>query len=62
MPSREPQATKPVEWVGSALDDLRAFPEEVRREFGQALYEAQIGGKHPSAKPLAGFGGPASWR
>ena len=24
------------------------------REIGQALYEAQIGGKHPAAKPLRG--------
>jgi phage-related protein len=47
---------KPVIWVSSSLDDLRALPVEVRREFGQALYEAQIGGRHPSAKPLSGFG------
>jgi phage-related protein/predicted XRE-type DNA-binding protein len=39
------------------LDDLRGFPREVRRDLGQALFEAQIGGKHPAAKPLSGFGG-----
>lgn len=54
LPSISP---KPIEWVGSTLDDLRSFPADVRREFGQALYEAQIGGKHPAAKPLSGFGG-----
>lgn len=50
-------APKPIEWVGSSLDDLRGFPREVRRDFGQALFEAQCGGRHPAAKPLSGFGG-----
>jgi phage-related protein len=50
-------APRPIEWVGSSLDDLRAFPREVRRDVGQALLEAQTGGRHPSAKPLSGFGG-----
>jgi phage-related protein len=51
------RAMKPVVWVGSAKDDLVAFPEEVRGAIGYALYEAQKGNKHPSAKPLHGFGG-----
>jgi phage-related protein len=37
-----------------ARDDLKAFPGDVVREIGHALYVAQIGGKHPSAKPLTG--------
>jgi phage-related protein len=49
-----PADEKPVEWVGSARDDLKAFPGDVVREIGHALYVAQIGGKHPSAKPLTG--------
>ena len=44
-------------WVGTTLDDLRAFPEEVRREMGHALHLAQIGDKSPEAKPLRGFKG-----
>jgi phage-related protein len=48
---------KPVRWVGSSKDDLRRFPEEVRRRVGGALWEAQIGNKAPYAKPLKGFGG-----
>jgi phage-related protein len=44
-------------WVGSSQDDLRAFPEEARRAVGFALRFAQNGDKHPSAKPLKGFGG-----
>ncbi|MEL6353122.1 MAG: type II toxin-antitoxin system RelE/ParE family toxin [Cyanobacteria bacterium J06627_28] len=48
---------KAVEWVGSSLDDLREFPEEVQRLVGFALYLAQQGEKHPDAKPLKGFKG-----
>jgi len=46
-----------VKWVSSSLADLRAFPKGVRRTLGQALDDAQCGAKHPSAKPLKGFGG-----
>jgi phage-related protein len=48
---------KPIEWVGSALKDMRAMPEDVQDAFGFALYMAQCGGKHPDAKPLKGFSG-----
>jgi phage-related protein len=46
-----------VVWVGSSLEDLRAFPEEVQQTMGYALYLAQVGDKHPDAKPLKGFSG-----
>jgi phage-related protein len=48
---------KPLGWIGSAKNDLLAFPADVVRELGYALYEAQKSGKHVSAKPLKGFGG-----
>jgi phage-related protein len=48
---------KPVLWIGSSLRDLRAMPDEVRRDIGQALYAAQQGETDPAAKPLKGFGG-----
>ncbi len=48
---------KPVEWIGSSLDDLKDFPDEVQQVVGYALYIAQCGDKHPSAKPLKGFKG-----
>jgi phage-related protein len=48
---------KRVEWVGSSRRDLRIFPKGVRLVFGQALFDAQLGDKHPAAKPLKGFGG-----
>jgi phage-related protein len=53
----EPKTPKPVFWVGSSKKDLRAFPKAVRLTVGQALFDAQTGGKHPDAKPLKGFGG-----
>ncbi len=48
---------KLVEWVGSSLDDLREFPQEVQQMMGYALYLAQCGEKHDSVRPLKGFKG-----
>jgi phage-related protein len=48
---------KHLEFIGSSRDDLRRFPKEVRIVMGTALNSAQLGGKHPAAKPLKGFGG-----
>lgn len=53
----EPQKIKSLLWVGSSKKDLKAFPAEVRSAMGFALYQAQLGRKPASAKPLAGFGG-----
>ena len=48
---------KPVRWIGSSKADVSAFPEDVKRRVGGAIWEAQIGLKAPFAKPLKGFGG-----
>lgn len=48
---------KPVNWVGSSREDMRAFPAQVQRNMGWALQMAQLGGKHPDAKPWRGFRG-----
>lgn len=48
---------KSLVWVATSLEDLKTFPDEVRRVIGYALYLAQSGQKHPDAKPLKGFGG-----
>jgi phage-related protein len=53
----EPKAPKPVFWVASSKKDLKKFPRGVRQTFGQALFDAQTGDKHPDAKPLKGFKG-----
>jgi phage-related protein len=50
---------KPVRWVGGSKADISSFPTPVRLRIGGALWEAQIGGKAPYAKPLKGFGSGA---
>jgi len=55
----EEKMIKEVRFVGSALDDLRNFPEAVKQDIGYALFQAQKGEKPLSAKPLHGFGGAA---
>lgn len=42
-------------WVGDCLRKLKGFPEEVRDEIGYALYLAQCGDQHPSAKRMKGI-------
>ncbi len=56
------QPRKPLKWLGSAKRDLDAMPEDVKDIFGYALDLAQVGSKHPDAKPLAGFGSAACWK
>ena len=43
-------------WIGSSLEDLKEFPEEVQDEMGHGLYLAQMGERHMHAKTLSGFG------
>jgi phage-related protein len=47
---------KPVRWIGSSRQDLRKFPDDVKRRIGFALLEAQTGRKAAYAKPMKGFG------
>jgi phage-related protein len=48
---------KPLRWIAGSREDVKAFPKDVRRDIGFALDAAQNSEKHPSAKPLQGFGG-----
>lgn len=43
---------KPVEFLGSALDDLRAFPLSARREAGHQLDQVQHGQEPDDWKPM----------
>ena len=52
-----PRSLRRVRLVGSSRRDLRALPKGVRQKIGFALYFAQHGQKHESAKPLKAFGG-----
>ena len=51
------KSQKPAYFMGSSRDDIREFPEEVRRVMGVAINDAQNGEEHPNAKALRGFGG-----
>jgi phage-related protein len=48
--------SKPVEFRGSALDDLRAFPEAARREAGYQLDQIQHGREPDDWKPMSTVG------
>ena len=43
-------------WLVDSLATMKAFPPAVRQKLGFALYQAQIGKQHESAKMLHGFG------
>jgi phage-related protein len=44
--------SKPVEFRGSALGDLRGFPEAARREAGYQLDQVQHGREPDDWKPM----------
>lgn len=48
---------RPLEFIGSALKDLRQFPEKVRRQVGYDLDIVQSGETPLSAKSLKGLSG-----
>ncbi|MHB1566064.1 MAG: type II toxin-antitoxin system RelE/ParE family toxin [Acidiferrobacter sp.] len=47
---------KPVEFRGSALEDLRAFPPEARREAGHQIDHVQNGRDPDDWKPIPTIG------
>ena len=47
---------KEIVWMGSSLEDLCEFPEDVQDEVGYALYQAQLGRTVKNAKQLTGIG------
>ena len=49
-------ALKPVEFRGSALDDLRSFPVAARREAGHQLDQVQRGDDADDWKPIPSLG------
>ena len=48
---------KPIVWMGSSLDDLKALSEKPRRDLGFALSAVQVGEYPDNAKPMKGLGG-----
>lgn len=49
-------AGKPLFFVGAALEDLRAFPDEARLEAGHQLYRVQLGQMPNDWKPMSSVG------
>ena len=47
---------KKLTWFGDSLDKVKAFPPPVQDDIGYALFVAQMGKTHHSAKPLHGLG------
>ena len=47
---------KPLTWVGSSLDDVRAFPDDARREAGFQLSRVQQGLLPSDGKPMKTVG------
>jgi phage-related protein len=50
------ERAKPVEFRGSALNDLRAFPAAARREAGHQIDRVQQGGTPDDWKPMSTVG------
>ena len=50
------RSDKPLHWVGSALDDLRAFPANARRQAGYQLRRVQSGVMPDDWKPMSAVG------
>lgn len=50
---REPRS---IDWRGSALDDLRQFPEDVRSAAGRELRKVQFGENPADFKSISNWG------
>jgi phage-related protein len=50
-----PEQPRRLVWLVDSLDTLKSFPPAVQQKLGFALYQAQIGQRHESAKLLHGF-------
>lgn len=47
---------RPIHWLGSSLDDIRAMPEAARRDIGVELTLVQVGDLPTDWKPIRGVG------
>lgn len=47
---------KPLAWLGSALDDVKAFPDDARQRVGFQLYRLQQGLAPTDWKPMTTVG------
>jgi len=47
---------RPIFWIGTSLDDLKAFPLEIRKEAGYQLHRVQQGLDPDDWKPFSNIG------
>ncbi len=47
---------KDIEFLGTSLDDLRSFPENIRQDTGYQLHKVQIGDMPDNFKPMQSIG------
>ena len=47
---------KPILWMGSARDDVRAFPKDARQRAGYEIYQVQSGLDPSDWKPMSAVG------
>ncbi|MFS2222944.1 type II toxin-antitoxin system RelE/ParE family toxin [Pantoea sp. B65] len=52
----EPLKAKTIDWRGSSLEDLKAFPEETRAIAGKELRKVQFGEDPSDFKPVNDWG------
>ena len=48
---------KLLEWIGSAYDDLIAFPQDAQSRAGYELWQVQLGKEPRDYKPMTSIGG-----
>lgn len=51
----KPESKKILYWMGDSRRRLGEFPDEVRGEVGYAIFLAECGESHPSAKRMQGY-------
>jgi phage-related protein len=51
-----PVPLKALRWLGSSREDVRAFPEDARRQAGYELFQIQNGLAPSDWKPMASVG------
>jgi phage-related protein len=54
--STAPRRMKPLEFLGSSRDDLRAMPDAIRHSIGLELMRVQFGAEPTSFKPMPTVG------
>ena len=47
---------KPITWLGTSREDIRAFPDKVKQIFGTELMSVQLGYDPAGWKPMSSIG------